>query len=372
MPTRHTAKLILAAITASACTALAGPLTPPPGPPSSTNKTLQQVEPRTPISTGGVTISIGDPTSYYLTNDINTTGTAIGISAAATIDLNGFIINQIGVNNVAGITIGDVPSGVVVIRNGTIRNFRGRGVSSTFANTRVILENVHIENCGDDGAFIRGDADIVNSTAHANGGSGFRVDGTARVSGLRATENVVTGIVVEAGVVTESIARDNGSNGFSLGGIVIDAGSVIAVNCFAKNNDSRGFFATDPVTLVNCHSAENGINGFQLDNDASLEGCIARQNGNVGILAGQSATLSRCIASENATNGIRGSSDTVIDSCSVTDNVTGIVAGTGGLVIRCFAAGNSTNYDMTSADHGAIITPAGAFTSTNAFANIAY
>src|SRR5437762_3077985 len=64
-----------------------GPLTPP-GPPAPLFKTLQQIEPRTPISSAPFTISA--PGSYYLTTNL-TGGTGITISAnEVNLDLMGF------------------------------------------------------------------------------------------------------------------------------------------------------------------------------------------------------------------------------------------------------------------------------------------
>ncbi len=434
--------------------ASAGPLDPPMGPISPTNKTLQQVEPRTPIS---APITITQPGSYYLTGNASATFIAISVIATdVTIDLNGFSLAGNNSGTGVGVSIGNVDPGAVTIRNGTIRDFGSRGVSSPFINARVILEDLHITRCDDEGVFVEGDSKIIDCTADFNGASGFRVDSAANIDGCISNRNGSHGFWIESGLIANSLARDNDLNGFNLGSIITNANSVVAVDCVSHGNTQEGFFSTDPVTLVNCHAVENSDLGFQLDNDASLEGCVARQNGDVGFLTGQSATLSRCIASENAANGIntsanstiescsaylndgfgiatslncaitnsasrdntshgffvgagssvhncaanindgdgfqlqsdarlthctadgnvgagiRGTSDTVIDSCNVTDNSTGIIAGAGGLVVRCFAAGNSANYDMTAADHGAIISPVGVFTTTNAFANISY
>src|SRR6266436_4671626 len=65
-----------------------GSLTPP-GAPAPTMKTLQQIEPRTPISS--VPVSILNSGSYYLTDNLEVSyGDAIFISANnVTVDLNG-------------------------------------------------------------------------------------------------------------------------------------------------------------------------------------------------------------------------------------------------------------------------------------------
>src|SRR5688572_18815184 len=76
-----------------------GSLTPP-GPPSPTFKTLQQVEPRAPITNLPFTIS--QPGSYYLTTNLTSATTGITIAASGvTLDLLGFELA--GVPGSAGI-----------------------------------------------------------------------------------------------------------------------------------------------------------------------------------------------------------------------------------------------------------------------------
>src|SRR5208337_66021 len=70
-----------------------GSLTPPPGAPAPTMKSLDQIEARTPISTP---YTITQPGSYYLTTNLNLTeGDAINIETdGVTLDLNGFTISS--------------------------------------------------------------------------------------------------------------------------------------------------------------------------------------------------------------------------------------------------------------------------------------
>ena len=114
-----------------------GALTPPPGPPAPTMKTLDQLdaklEPRTPISLLPFTIS--QPGSYYLTGNLAvTTGNAIIITTnGVTLDLNGFTISSTA-NPAAGTAI--VPNldlRDITIVNGHIRGTFQNGIKNSGA-----------------------------------------------------------------------------------------------------------------------------------------------------------------------------------------------------------------------------------------------
>src|SRR5689334_2327995 len=80
------------ALLAGAWVASAGPLDPPAGPVAPTMKTLSEVEPRIPIHSLPLTIS--QPGSYYLAENITAAGGGITISADyVTLDLMGFSLS---------------------------------------------------------------------------------------------------------------------------------------------------------------------------------------------------------------------------------------------------------------------------------------
>ena len=106
-----------------------GPLTPP-GAPGPTMKTLQQVEPRTPI--GSLPFTINTPGSYYVTTNLTGTGGSSGItinSDDVTLDLCGFAL--IGVaGSLGGISM-PATRHRITIRNGIIKEWGGHGVNGS-------------------------------------------------------------------------------------------------------------------------------------------------------------------------------------------------------------------------------------------------
>ncbi len=124
-------------------TALAqGPLAPPAAP-APTMKTLDQVEPRTPIGQADVPMTITNSGSYLLTSNLILPGaTAITINADdVTLDLNGFTINAAfsGIIIASGRERGH-------IRNGTIRDAGDVGINGPQANN-FKLSNLRIFDC---------------------------------------------------------------------------------------------------------------------------------------------------------------------------------------------------------------------------------
>src|SRR5438128_65952 len=107
--------LILSTLNYQGSTCFAQGSLTPPGAPAPLFKTLQQIEPRTPISSAPFTISA--PGSYYLTTNL-TGGTGITISAnEVNLDLMGFRLVG-GTGNGIAVSGGRTN---LVIRNGTVR-----------------------------------------------------------------------------------------------------------------------------------------------------------------------------------------------------------------------------------------------------------
>src|ERR1051325_6980372 len=108
-----------------------GSLTPP-GAPAPTMKTLDQLEPRTPISSLPFTIT--NAGSYYLTTNLTgvpaQSGITISVSGVA-LDLMGFEL--VGVSGASrGVNVTGTRTNIA-IQNGTVRNWPSEGVYSTNA-----------------------------------------------------------------------------------------------------------------------------------------------------------------------------------------------------------------------------------------------
>src|ERR1017187_8794934 len=155
-----------------------GSLTPP-GTPAPTMKSLDQIEPRTPITnTTAVTISASG--SYYLTANISiTNGSAITITASqVTLDLNGFTLSSteasptgtgillVGGNTDITILNGHIKGGVTYHGGGS---YSGPGFAagiyySVTAPYNVRVSGVSVSGCSTYGIYLSvGNATIVES-----------------------------------------------------------------------------------------------------------------------------------------------------------------------------------------------------------------
>ena len=176
-----------------------GSLTPP-GAPAPTFKTLQQVEPRTPIS--AIPITLNNSGSYYLTTNLTQTSSSSGITILAndvTIDLNGFAL--IGTNGItAGITRGGLFRTNIRIRNGTVRNWAD-GVNMAGGGL-VRLEQLTVSSNSSDGVTATGPAVIADCSFTENGGHGINVfGGKAIVRDCLVVDNGMDGIRVGGGTL---------------------------------------------------------------------------------------------------------------------------------------------------------------------------
>jgi hypothetical protein len=250
----------LAAVHPRAATLLAQGSLTPPGAPAPTMKTLQQVEPRVPISSAPFTIS--QPGSYYLTTNLTVSGgNAITIATnGVTLDLNGFTIAS------------------------TAPSATGYGILINSG-----LRNIAIQN-----GFIQGGVTNDGSGVFSGPGFGYGIYGLApnvRVSGISVSGCLYYGIYVDNGestTVENCVVRTVGSWGIIAntirGCVALDCGysaihgqqvsdtrgqsvgstglyASTALNCYGSSGNSLGLYAQ---TAQNCYGYGSSVSGVGL------------------------------------------------------------------------------------------------------------
>lgn len=240
-----------------------GSLTPPSGTPAPVMKSLAQVEPRTPISNAGYTIST--PGSYYLTTNLvaNTDGIFINASGV-TLDLNGFTIKNtsFGAYAYSGISIGPSARNVT-IKNGFIQGGVTNNGSGTFTGNGFGVgingyspfgtpENIHVSKvsvigCEYFGIRIAGSSVVESCTATSMKASGINASiiksciatdcGGEAIHGFNVSDS--RGESYGHGLIAETA---NNCTGTSVNGIGLTA--TIATGCTGSRSLGRAIQAT--------------------------------------------------------------------------------------------------------------------------------
>lgn len=295
--------LTLAALAAATHHAAAqgGSLTPPPGVPAPTMKSLDQVEARTPLVAGqpGVsidangTITISQPGSYYLTKNLTiTTASAHGIAIGSddvTLDLNGFALICTTVNggnavsltsNRRGITIRNgrilggstqtsgtftlagwdrgvsgsmVPGATGRVSDVSVRGVRTDGITMG-ANTSSAVERCMVDTCGDVGIE-----------------AGSVLDCSVRNSGNTA---ILIPTTISAGIVSRSYGECVGASGSGIIGLgaVMENSRGIAV----------GGYGIHAFTATNSSGESSSSYGLSVEN---ANNCVGESNSGIGLRA---------------------------------------------------------------------------------------
>lgn len=355
---------------APSVTAIAGDLNPPAGPVAPTMKTLQEVEPRRPISMDDIPLTINIVGgSFYLTENLLALGVGqncITVNASdVTIDLNGFAIDRTEVGFWSEGILVDANATNVAIRNGTIRGSSDRGINGASASG-LVIENVRVYECGREGIFaginaiIRGcavvgnindgiealtGATIENCLAHDNANGfdyGIIVGGGSVVRGCTASGNNGHGIsLLTNSVAIGCAAIDNTLNGFSSGQ------SCLHIGCVATRNGDNGFFMSHGSSAIQCNAMLNEENGFRAGTTL-FESCVARSNSQYGISAGANCAVIGNLCSSNLVGGILVTSfGNRVDGNTVLSNPFGIdINDDENIIIRNCAYGNTTDYSI--------------------------
>lgn len=355
--------------------ALAGPLTPPPGPVTSTGKTVQEIydksaaaEPRTAVNatntpgSGAAQFVISQPGSYYLTANIVGMAGQSGIlitASHATLDLNGFEVRGVA-SAVTGIQIA---GNAVAVRNGVVDAWPTAGVSASNLQTGIVCEDLILRGNGQGIAISSPDSRVSNCTAISNTQNGINANGVStQVSDCTASSNGGYGITLgNDAVARRCVARSNSQSGFN----VIDNAEVY--DSHALSNTGDGFAAAFGCNLVRCTAIANTVWGFNVLRSCRVMDCYARAHTNpVGDGIGMQETSTICSGNTCEINA-RGIVATFSNNTIIRNNVVG------GTTAFSLVAGNRVGTIVSPTASGAISGGfGGGLGTTDPFANFAY
>ena len=407
--------LALAGLLVFSLFAVGGSLEPsaPPGP---TMKTLDEVEPRVPIHASDLPLTITEPNSYYLVEDVNFTDTA---NHAITIECNDVTIDLMGYSLKgpdSGTKCGVYMSGRsnVEIRNGTVRNFHtGIYEPNGLSQDHRVIDVRAVSN-GQTGIYLYGKSNLVKDcTASENGtsaagtvygiraGNGSTIIGNmVRNNGTSASDDVYGIYTFIGSTLTGNTVYDNGdlATGDLVYGIYTFSGNTLIGNTVYGNGGSAGgdvygihaytsSTVTSNTSQNNGHTAGGDVYGIYAYSGSTVSGNSSRYNGHSasgsvrGISAGGGSSVTSNTAHENGTSakgtyvyGIYASG-----GCTVTGNTARYngTSATGNFVYGIYASSGCTVTGNTADNNGNLVsngTVYGIYLSGNNFVdqNTAY
>ncbi len=329
-------------------------LQPPSGFIGGTMKTLDEIEPRTPLSDrflvpqAGARFTITEPGSYYLPDDVAVGANLIGIkilAAPVTIDLMGHTID--GGNSSDDLIWIDGLADRVVIKNGTLRRSGSRGIDSV-ADTILIemIEVVETKNAGvalntGRAATLRDVSIADTGTAGGWDGVGLRLSGPGKV---RASDMEITNTYKE-GVYSAPESRLTLSDTYigSTGAEGIEAHTRAEIKRVrVENSTGDGVWLGSDCVFIDSHVDDvNGGDGVQAGDRCVVQNNRIYVNNGQGaafgagvMIIGNDAVVKRntVVGGGSAFFGIRLDGDRNLLSCNRNYDNAGFSLSTGNLV----------------------------------------
>jgi hypothetical protein len=225
----------------------------PPGAPTPTMKTLNQIEPRTPISS--LPYSINNPGSYYITTNLTGSGGANGITintGNVAIDLCGFTLQGVPGSS-SGIAVANTYTNLV-FRNGIVTGWGNNGVD---AYSVGFPRNILIEKI----------------TASDNNSDGIIVEADSIIRDCLSVNNRFDGIYTDGGQIIGCVARANGNHGIYA---VVDSR---VRDCLVQYN-TNGIYA-DHSVVEDSDISRNYVNGIVVQSACRIVNNRIADQGNI-------------------------------------------------------------------------------------------
>ena len=284
----------------------------PSAPPGSTMKTLDEVEPRIPISSLPITISTSG--SYYVTGNLTSSGHGILVYADdVSIDLMGHTIS--GPDSTAsyyGVYASDRDN--ISVANGVIKDFyNGVNIIGTSLSQNCSISKVKSVSNYVNGIYVVSDATLVQDcVASENGAKGIYCSGQATVvSECTAYQNTTDGIYVgSTSIVENCTSYDNTEEG-----IVLSNSGSKAIHCTARSNNGDGIQTSSACFVSDCSASSNTLDGIQIGLSSVVRNCQASYNDQYGIRTTDKCTVVGNTVGDNDHWGIYAE-----DGCRITDN----------------------------------------------------